>query len=74
MGDETVRLTATCRACGKVAEVGYIHGRARVATPEQRCIWCGASYSDEKKPAPGATKRKGPKRLSRRIAARGITH
>ena len=37
-------------------------------------MWCGASYSDEKKPAPGATKRKGPKKLSRRLAARGITH
>ncbi len=75
MGDETVLLTATCRACGKVAEVGYIHGRARVSTVGPRCLYCGSPFpKDEKTPQPrgvaGATKRKAPKRSVRRIAAR----
>jgi len=42
VGDEMVLLTATCRNCGRVAEVGYIQGRARVIVTGYRCGNCGA--------------------------------
>jgi hypothetical protein len=36
-----VLLKATCQSCGTVAEVGYIHGRARVTVTEFLCERCG---------------------------------
>ena len=67
MGDEMVLLTATCRHCGKVAEVGYIHGRARVTVTAYRCEHCGAE--DALKPPaarPIAQKTMAPKSSLRR--------
>ena len=58
MGDEMVLLTAICRQCGKVAEVGYIHGRARVTVTAYRCEHCGAEDA-LKPPAGPAVAQKG---------------
>ena len=41
MDEDVVLLKATCRSCGTVTEVGYIHGRARVTVTEFFCDHCG---------------------------------
>ena len=67
VGDEMVLLTATCRTCGRVAEVGYIQGRARVTVTGYRCGYCGADDPLESPPAPPiARKRMPPKSSPRR--------
>jgi hypothetical protein len=65
VGDEMVLLTAICRQCGKVAEVGYIHGRARVTVTAYRCEHCGAEDA-LKPPAASPIAQKGPKSSLRR--------
>jgi hypothetical protein len=58
VGDEMVLLTATCRQCGKVAEVGYIHGRARVTVTAYRCEYCGAEDALKAPAAPPIAQKK----------------
>ena len=42
VGDDLVLLTGTCRSCGKVTEVGYVYGRARVTVRDVLCDTCRA--------------------------------
>ena len=72
MDEDVVLLKATCR-CGTVAEVGYIHGRARVTVTEFLCEKCGqrgASTPPSPRIPLAPRKRIGPKPSSRRKAAR----
>ena len=70
MDEDVVPLTANCPKCGRVAEVGYTYGRARVTSSE---VWCANCASPFRTPgtasdsAPvAAAKRKGPKPASPR--------
>ena len=66
VGDEMVLLTATCRHCGKVAEVGYIHGRARVTVTAYRCEHCGAEDALKPPAAPPIAQKGTPPKSSLR--------
>jgi len=72
VGDEMVLLTGTCRQCGKVAEVGYIHGRARVTVTAYRCEHCGAEDALKLPAAPPIAQKMTPKSSLRR--RRGSEH
>jgi len=69
VGDQLVLLTATCRSCGGVTEIGYVQGRARVAVTGFRCARCGAEQDSRPpftdSPALDAGSRKGPRRSPR---------
>ena len=64
MDENVVLLKATCQSCGTVADVGYIHGRARVTVTEFFCERCGTKWVATP-PAPRISlaprKRIGPK-------------
>ena len=73
MDEDVVLLNATCQSCGEVAEVGYIHGRARVTVTEFLCERCGTrgattpssartSLAPRKRIGPRASPRHGHKR------------